>query len=650
MTTLHENLERKRRQNIIELKKSGVCHLCESSSGSRSYCRFIGNDDDADNQEGEAIEAAHAHAAAADPPLEEEVVPMRTCMCYGNSTSWPYPLKVCEMCIADDLTTGRVRSCGICGVVACDENCGVELVETTDRESWNNAGCLECRGMESFSEIELFRRRPHPNGIPRATRVCTNCLELFSLFSYGMKYHFTCRYFKCNNILVPSHIAELKRFMKPFPLSLLPEELLDSIVEFLGGKDLFSFGLSCTTIFRKAETVCKGLVMRFNHQLPTGPTRHVPAKRNSNKMMVHAEGKQKFGLRAPDDGKTWVSVLNQMEQLTRSIFYFDFQIKAGDDNAAQRYLRNRHKLVFDRVYSMPSGAGAVVTPYFDTTGLSLRGGQVLVTRYKWHHNSLEEREDRSIIFSTDKGLESVESGIHRVIIRYSCFCESESLGTIGILRRQGGSSVTWATQRDISCTGRMEEQVFGMEYDANRRVLTFYSKNQRTNKMENSTNIDNIVHEVANEGGGNLCFAAALAPGSIGIMGNQLSIRACNEDEWSAFLSHTVEKSIIPGIRGRGRRGEDRLMRFLDLRARRALAGPRAHDHDDDDMHARVEVEHMMDILMDDEMDSDFEDDMHVENAPAPNALPIVDARAGPIISISMSPTIEISFPSLSST
>lgn len=44
------------------------------------------------------------------------------------------------MCIADDVAVGRIRNCGICGVVACDEDCGVELVECTDTEEWNNEG------------------------------------------------------------------------------------------------------------------------------------------------------------------------------------------------------------------------------------------------------------------------------------------------------------------------------------------------------------------------------------------------------------------------------------------------------------------------------------------------------------------------------
>jgi hypothetical protein len=67
---------------------------------------------------------------------------MRTCGCSGST--WPYSLRVCDMCIKDDATslTGRIRHCGICWVVACDEDCGVELVECTDAESWNNAGEL----------------------------------------------------------------------------------------------------------------------------------------------------------------------------------------------------------------------------------------------------------------------------------------------------------------------------------------------------------------------------------------------------------------------------------------------------------------------------------------------------------------------------
>mmetsp|Transcript_3402 Transcript_3402/g.6542 ORF Transcript_3402/g.6542 Transcript_3402/m.6542 type:complete len:655 (-) Transcript_3402:147-2111(-) len=639
---MHENLERKRRQNIAKYHASGACHLCECTSGSRSFCRFI-SDDEINNNNDDTIDrtenqqedeedsesfATTANEADAPPSNSNDALhqadandppPMRSCMCYGNS-DWPYPLRVCEMCIADDLTTGRIRHCAICNVVACDEDCGaVELVEVTDREEWNNAGCLECRGMESFSEMELFRRRPYPNGIPRATRICTGCIELFSLFSFGAKYHFTCRYFKCPRLLVPSHVVELKRFLRPFPASLLPEELMNSIVDFLGGRDLFSFGMVCTSMFRKVEHVSMDLVTRFNDELPTGPAKII---RSENRNVVYAEGKNRHSLQAPDDGKTWVSVLNQMEQLTRDIFYLGFQVKGGDDGAAMRYLRQRDKIKFDCAYSKGAAASAIA-PYFETGSLSVRGGQVLVTKFKWHHNSLmEEREDRngvrSVIFSTDRVL---ASGIHRVIVRYNCFCEGDLLGFIGILRHQSsieGQTVTWAQSSSMACIGRTEEHVFGMEYDADRRTLSTYKKNGKTNKME-STPTD---AQTMSDGGGTFCFAAALSSGSVGIKGNQLSIRACSEDEWSQFLSHTVEKNIITRIPGRSRQGADRLMRYLDHRARRAMVEERG----DNGLAARVEVEHMMENEMEglnnDDSDSEVEDAMQLEGGDPPVALP----------------------------
>merc|ERR1711957_60438 len=94
---------------------------------------------------------------------------------------------------------------------------------------------------------------------------------------------------------------------------------------------------------------------------------------------------------------------------------------------------------------------------------------------------------------------------------------------------------------------------------------------------------------IADEGG-SLCFAVALSSGSAGIKGNQLSIRACREDEWAAFLSHTAEKRAVTRIRGRGRRGYERMMWHLDHRGPRNAAGA---NNDSDNMAARVEVEHM---------------------------------------------------------
>jgi hypothetical protein len=414
--------------------------------------------------------------------------------------------------------------------------------------------------------------------------------------------------------------VELKRCLSPFPLSELPDELLNSIIDFLGGRDLFNFGLVCTKLFRKVETVTKEIVERFHHQFPTGPTHireqsihgsleGVPSIKK--RKFVYAEGTNGPSLKPPEDGKTWVGVLNQMEKLARTIFYFDYQITIGDVGSPMRYLRNPNKLVFDRAYAKPPGTGgSALAPYFESNGLSMRGGQVLVTRYRWHHDLENDHgalpppppprgprrvDVRSVLFATDR---SLECGIHRVIIKYNCFCEGGSLGSIGILRQQeqeDGSPVVWQTSWAIADASRTEEHVFGMEYDANRKTLRIYKKNGKTNKMEPHNKTESMpdgtpLSVVTELGGGKLYFAASLSSGSVGIKGNQLSIRSCNDVEWSAFLAHTAQRSVIPR-RGRGRRGEDRLMRYLDHRARRAMAG-----NDDGGIAARIQVERMVGV------------------------------------------------------
>lgn len=148
----------------------------------------------------------------------------------------------------------------------------------------------------------------------------------------------------------------------------------------------------------------------------------------------------------------------------------------------------------------------------------------------------------------------LDAGIHRVIVRFYCCCKKRDgkLGSLGLLRQEeDGSSVAWQHMISIVCQGRMEEHVFGMEYDAYKRKLKIYKKNGRTNKME-AINVSR--RQVNDDGdGGNICFAAALSSCSVGLKGNQLSIRECNEKEWSVFLSHTAEKNIIPRSRGGGR-------------------------------------------------------------------------------------------------
>ncbi|KAL7455268.1 hypothetical protein ACHAWC_006821, partial [Mediolabrus comicus] len=233
------------------------------------------------------------------------------------------------MCIIDNISTGRVRCCGICGIIACDEHCSIKLLETTDY-AWNDSSCLECRGMEFFSEMELFQRRSdssHPHAtadVPRATRICINCLELRSI----LKNHFTCSYVNCHNQLVSSEIVELKRLHKPlFPL---PNELLDPIIECLGSDDLISFGQTQVSLWKKVESVSKDIVMSIRDQLPPGPLQFDFCECLGELYGVYAKGTSDTAYSLEDGKKTWVSVLHRIEALVRSIYYFDFQIKAGD--------------------------------------------------------------------------------------------------------------------------------------------------------------------------------------------------------------------------------------------------------------------------------------------------------------------------------
>ena len=161
---------------------------------------------------------------------------------------------MCDKCIEDDAGIGRVRSCGICGAVACDENCGAELLECTDRAEWNNAGCLECRRLGDFSEMEVFResatsrgRRGEPGGETRITRICARCLDVSTPW---VKYDFVCRRFRCETRLVPSDVAERKRFCTfgTSPLNLLPGDSLVAAVDFLSGSDLKRLFLTCSAM------------------------------------------------------------------------------------------------------------------------------------------------------------------------------------------------------------------------------------------------------------------------------------------------------------------------------------------------------------------------------------------------------------------
>lgn len=553
---LNEILERRRRQNLAHLNATGACHICGSAKRNpKGFSHFIDNENNINDDDDDGS-----------PP---EIAEMRMCACFQRPFNRHHdscPLRVCEMCILDDATTGRIRCCGLCGIVACDENC-VELVECTDNEEWNNEGCLECRGLESFNEIDIFRRRRHAD-YPRINRICTKCLDLFTLVSLSgfSNYQFKCRYFKCNRLLVQSDIVELKRFLKPFPVSMLPEEMLVDVIDFLGAKDLVSTALTCTTLFKKIEKKSKELIKSVQHLFPNGPILSEdcddmaldelmdgPIHTYMNTIMYYASGRNSHPLRAPEDGKTWLKVLEKVEQLTRDT-YFGFQVRAGDEGCAMRYLRSKDRIAFGQAYSAMNDG---ITPHLLNGDLSVTGGHVLVKRFRLPEFNREERNNeardgrvqRSIIFSADKML---EAGIHRVIFRYYCHNERQSIGKVGILSKSE-SSAEWLGSVDVelgSSMGVMSEEVLiGLEYnsvDNKLRVFTADVEEVEEKRTKESAQFD-IPEEAAN-----MCFAASLSIGSALFGGNQISIRSCNPSDWKFFMSHNHAKNLTHRGRGRG--------------------------------------------------------------------------------------------------
>ena len=559
---LNENLERRRRQNIALYNATKCCHICGSASrNAKGFSHFMDTESNDDS-------------------VPTELAGMRLCACFQRPSSRhpdSCPLRVCEMCIKDDILTGRIRCCALCGVIACDENC-VEMVECTDKEEWLNEGCLECRGYESFNQIDMFRRRKHSE-YPRINRVCTKCLDMFTLVSLsGFKnYQFKCRYFKCNRLLVQSDIVELKRFLKPFPVSMLPEEMFVDIIDFLGIKDLVSTALTCTTLFKKIENMSKDLVESVQQLFPTGPiiTEFCESMRMGENdrhsilysTMSYASGRNCYPLRAPEDGKTWLSVLESLEKLTRCT-YFGFQAEAGDEGCSMRYLKSKNNVSFDRFYSETNDD---ILPQLSDDNFSVLGGQASVGRFRLpdllhERERFAEREARvqkSIVFAAD---EQLDIGIRRVVTRYYHQYEHGSIGKVGILSKSE-AGVEWLGSVDVTLQHSLgvisEEVLIGMEYNPEENKLRVFTADEEGKDTTEKAQFD--IPPDAND----LRFAASLSSHFAHAGGNLLSIRSCNPVEWDMFMSHNHHKNLTHryGSRRHDLRRHDLMMRHR-MRAR----------------------------------------------------------------------------------
>jgi len=571
---LHEYLEEKRRRNIAQLNASGACHICGSTCrNTRGFRHFL------DHESTAAVETTDTKSGGADTGAavdggnysENSIVPppniaaMRMCACFGQSTDdpdyWPYSLRVCEKCIEDDAGIGRIRSCGVCGTVACDENCGAELLECTDCAEWNNAGCLECRKMGDFSEMKIFRKggggwgdgaaaadggtnNSEEERPMRITRICAKCLDMSTPW---VKYDFVCRKFRCETRLVPSDIAERKRFCTfgTSPLNILPGDSLVAVVDFLSGSDLKNLFLTCSAMCTVAERVAKEKVERVNASYPTGPI--VVTKRKDGfgqlKNWTYFEGSNDFGLRAPDDEKAWVGVYHYLEKITKDMFYFGFQTggQAADAEAVERFLNgNGEKFTFGQAYSKTEND---LVPC-ETSGYSVRGGCVLVTGTGGVTPvPLTLLSNRRLV-----------SGRHRVICRIfspgsggargSRDASNFRLGSIGILRTNQtsltgeGPTNAWAQRNDITEGWLKEEVVVGMEYNADERTLLVHS-NSHLNRASRFSSHQYAIAEAP----GDLYIAMELTSKAAAVPQTLLSVREVNEEDWAKFMDHTTDSN-----------------------------------------------------------------------------------------------------------
>jgi len=172
-------------------------------------------------------------------------------------------------------------------------------------------------------------------------------------------------------------------------------------------------------------------------------------------------------------------------------------VKAGDEGCAMRYLRSKDRIAFGQTYTTTA---AGITPHLPSNDLSITGGQVIVKRFRLpefmlhhreeRHAAREGRVSRAIIFSADKML---DAGIHRVIFRFYCHCERQSIGKVGILSKSE-SSAEWVGSVDVEMSSSMgvinEEVLIGLEYNSNDnklRVFTVDTRKRQPEKVQNST-------------------------------------------------------------------------------------------------------------------------------------------------------------------
>ena len=286
---------------------------------------------------------------------------------------------------------------------------------------------------------------------------------------------------------------------------------------------------------------------RVRDQLPTGPI--VVGMRKDGlgqvKSWTYFEGKNDYGLRAPDDEKSWVGVLHYIEQITKEIFYFGFHGADADKEGVGRFLNqdSEDKFAFGQAYSKVESN---LVPSPNVVGLSVRGGTVLVTA--GGGSDVVVSPSPVVIASSQR----METGMHRVICRLFCpgsggargnnrDAQSFKLGSIGILRTNqvgDGPTNAWVHRQDVMEPWVKEETVFGVEYNADERTLTIHGCSNISRSSRYNSNRYTVV-----EAPGDLYIAAELTPKACSVAQTLLTVRDCDAEEWEKFVQHTTESN-----------------------------------------------------------------------------------------------------------
>lgn len=434
-------------------------------------------------------------------------------------------------------------------------------------------GCLECRKFEAFREIDIFKTPPPVSfpyicsendsidgPMPRMTRVCTKCL---SSFTPWVKYDFVCRRFKCETRLVPSDIAERKRYCllassrSPL-LKIIPEDGLAAIIDFLGGDELCNLFRTSSNMCLVVERVARARVEAAAYQFPSGPicvsSRKFFMRDNEHaadaqasadpraeiRRWVYATNENDFGLRAPDDSKTWTGIYHYMEKMTAENYYFDFQSQ-HDGGAVCRFIAEpmEEKFTFGRTAYTKVGQHLMAIPI--PRGITVKGGQVAVFD--------ESRLMNNHIFVSKEVLmlsgEEKQRFIGRIFVPSSGGLTPPTrdiLGAVGFLRihrnrpdGEQGPSATWGQKSYIIEGCLRDDSVFGIEYDpANRSLMVHTFGFTRSNISQSSA----ILMSADDAASGDDIVLAVELTAKASKEHTLLSIRKCDNEAWTHFLEH----------------------------------------------------------------------------------------------------------------